>query len=521
MKELLSMLSAGRKLVPDKYRSKPFVFVFICIAVALDEFSVSGALTTSYSIAEHFHATTSTVSWVLSAYALTLGAFVILFGRLADILGPDKVFLAGVLSQALFSLLCAIPQPSIIAMIVFRAFQGIGGATLIPSGISIATHYFEGKALQLALGLISIVLTASFGVGCVMGGAFSLTPIGYQGFWYCICGIAVFCLFFLYLFMIPIEQTDEAKEMKVKDLDYPGVFFLVGGLLLIIFGLTESAEGWKDPKVYVPIPVGAVMVIGMFMFESFYIGPIQAKHAIEEKEVEPESQTTNGDSWVFRVQIFIPQQVFKLENFFSVLICLFVAYLYYISVLYCVIDYHIYVVGDSPLMASVKILPFIVGVIITPFIYNHELASKLGIKYVLVLSGLLELGCTVWLSRLDYRIADEYWKFEFVSLFIIGLNQNVIFLVYFNTVVVDTPLHLQGVVSGVVLTFGQIGVALGGAIFSTVIGNITTPTTPDQVLALHKHMRNAFYLPIAAYALYILVCMTVKNPKKRQEVSRD
>lgn len=536
---LFSFVSTGRKLVPDKYRNKNAVFAVICLAVSLDNLNVAGTLTTSYSIAEHFGASTSTVSWVVSAYALTLGSFIILFGKFADMFGPDNVFLFGVFNQALFALLCAIPQPSVEAMIVFRALQGIGGAALMPSGFGLAAHYFMGPGMEGALRLLGIVVTSSFSVGAVLGGAFSLTSIGYQSFFYFSAASAALFFVLLFFFIIPVERNQAAKDMHLRDLDFPGVFCLVVGLLLIIFGLTESAEGWNSPKVYIPIPIGGVLFIGMVLFETLYLTPIQntyQQNSVElekssdssdssddvpqevTQEIDPEShqhaQTISGDDWRVRVQLLFPAAVLRIRNFLPFLVSLFVIFMNYISTMYAIIEYHLYVEGNTPLLASVKILPLGAGLTFGCLIYREKWAHKIGIKWLVMLSALLVLGTVIWVSRIDYRIHNDFWKFDFASLFIMGYAVNLFFMIYLNSVMAETPLHLQGVVAGIFLTFGQIGVAIGGAVFSTVVGNVTAAVTPEEVLALHEKFRTSFYLPIAGSALFVLMSFTIKNPKK-------
>lgn len=180
--KIAEIYQRGRTIVPDKYRNKYVVYFLVLLGLTMDNFNVTGAITTEYSIEQMFNVSSTTASWTLSAYALTLGSFIIFFGRVGDIIGPHNAILLGSSGSAVFSLLTAVPQPSIIALIVFRAFQGMFAVALMPAGYAIAANYFHGEQLGMAIRFLAIVLITSFGVGTIAGGAFSLTKIGYQGF---------------------------------------------------------------------------------------------------------------------------------------------------------------------------------------------------------------------------------------------------------------------------------------------------------------------------------------------------
>lgn len=121
------------------------VYAIILSGTVLDNLSSASALTFSANIQKQFNTDSSTTSWVLSGYALTLGSFIMVSGKISDVIGPHNLYLIGITIFWISALICAcIPHTSIVALIVFRAIQGIGASTLIPSTIALTANYFTG-----------------------------------------------------------------------------------------------------------------------------------------------------------------------------------------------------------------------------------------------------------------------------------------------------------------------------------------------------------------------------------------
>ncbi|GMF08007.1 unnamed protein product [Ambrosiozyma monospora] len=187
--------------------------------------------------------------------------------------------------MALFALICAVIENSVIALIVFRALQGIGASALVPSGIALTAGYFahDIKLMQKANRFLLIALTGALGAGTVIGGAFALTDLGYKSFFYFVFALDFVCAIFLFFMISPVTRYD---RLHLKDLNYGGVFVLVVGLLLVILGLTEGGHNWRKPEAYVTLPIGFILVFFVFVFETVYIRRFRIKHANERPMVE-------------------------------------------------------------------------------------------------------------------------------------------------------------------------------------------------------------------------------------------
>lgn len=507
-----------RSIIPERYRWKPGVYFLILLATALDNFNVTATLIAQLSIKDHFGTTFAISSWVLSAYALTLGSFILLFGKLADILGPHNVFLFGVFTIWICSLITAAINNSIIALIIFRAFQGIGASALIPSGFALTANYFSSnpKHLQRAISGIIIALTASFGFGAIFGGAFDECKIQYKGLFYFVFASAFLLNFALLFLIIPITKTKEHEELKLANLNYLGVSVFIVGVLLIILGLTEGGESWKSPRAYVPIPVGFCMVISVFLFESVYIKNFK-NHYIEDmkKGFNPKKD------WRVDLDLLFPPECLKIPNFLVFLITVGFYYMAFTILMNSVIQYHLFVEKNSGIITACKLLPFTVGLVLSALTYNETLYKKIGIKVLLLGSCLLTLGSFVWLTQFRYYIENGYWIFEFGGLFLFGIGLNTFFNIYLNVVLSSTPLHLQGVVSGIYQTFAQVSLSIANALVASLLGALEMGTSVAVQNEMQKRFNHIHYLGYGflAFSFFILL-FTVDPPKESDEGSK-
>lgn len=474
-----------RTVVAPKWRPKALVYVLILLATSLDNFNVTATLISQRAIQSHFNTSFAVSSWVLSAYALTLGSFILLFGKLADILGPHNVFLFGVTTIWVCSLITAVIDSSVIALIVFRAFQGIGASALIPSGFALTANYFMDNArhLQMSISGLIIALTASFGFGALFGGAFNECAIQYKGLFYFVFAAAFTLDVALFFLILPIEKTKEHQDLKLKNLNYGGITAFIAGVLLIILGLTEGGESWKSPKAYVPIPIGVCMVISVFLFESLYIKRYQDKYKRDEA-----AGLQRKLNWKVNLDLLFPVECLKIPNFLVFLITVGFYYMAFTILMNSVIQYHLFVEMNSGIITACKLLPFTVGLVLSALSYHEKTYQRIGIKRLLLSSCLLTLGSFVWLTQLRYHINKSYFIFEFGGLFLFGIGLKTFFNIYLNVVLSNTPLHLQGAVSGIYQTFAQISLSIANALVASLLGALELGTS----VQLQKEMQNKF-----------------------------
>ncbi|KAG0688995.1 hypothetical protein C6P40_000254 [Pichia californica] len=504
----------ARNIVPMERRNVFVVYFFVLLATCLDNLNTATAFTLQANIQEVFKTDSSTASWVLSGYALTLGSFILVSGKISDIIGSHNFYLLGLLVLWICSLICAcLPTTSIITLIVFRAFQGIGASALVPSTLALAANYFTGKyAKYLPAAVVSFIvaLTGIFGIGMVLGGAFSETSIGYKSYFYFVFAYGLVINIILLFIIIPIEKTKEHENMKLKNIDFIGSALSIIGALLIILGLTEGGENWRKPKAYVPLIVGFFTFISSLLYERFYLKRFQQKNEHKDK----------SEDWRLQVELLYPPEIINIPNFLNLLIITGMYYSTFTMITAVGVQYYSLVEGDSPIIVAVKVLPFSIGLIFGALVYRPSYFNKLGLKRTFILSAIITLGTCIWFSRIDFRKNNSYWKFGFASMLLYGYGINMYFNIYIGVVVSNTPLHLQGVVNGIYQTCSQVLLSIGNALVPSIVGNIQLATTENAQLIIHNKLKTVLYVAMGFHVVILLIMIIfVKESKPKEEIT--
>ncbi|MGJ7415332.1 MFS transporter [Streptomyces cinereoruber] len=210
----------------------------------------------------------SALQWAVTAFALPSGGFLLLFGRIGDLYGRKRLFLAGLAVFGAASLLATLAwNPAV--FLTGRALQGLGAAAIVPTAMSLLTTTFpEGPLRDRALGISGTLLSLGFTVGMVLGGVMTDT-LG----WRSTMGLlAVFTLVVLPLApgLLPESRTPDRPR-----LDVPGAVSVTGGLLALIYALTTAAErGFGGADVRIALLAGVLLLAVFVRVESRHPAPL-------------------------------------------------------------------------------------------------------------------------------------------------------------------------------------------------------------------------------------------------------
>ena len=202
----------------------------------------------------------SAQQWIVDAYLVTLGSFILLAGSLSDLFGRKRVFVAGLIGFGVTSLLAAI-APGATVLIVARGLQGATGALLVPSSLAIIVANFKGAEQGKAIGTWTAWTGVAFIVGPLVGGA--LVDVSS---WRWVFAINV----------VPIAATvavvarmpAEPRPAEKSHVDLPGAILCAVGLGGMIYGLIEApARGWGAPSIYLPLVGGAAAFAAFLIYE--------------------------------------------------------------------------------------------------------------------------------------------------------------------------------------------------------------------------------------------------------------
>src|SRR6266511_769924 len=227
--------------------------------VVLDVAIVNVALP---SIKADLHFSQESLQWVVTAYAILFGGVLLLGGRLADLLGRRRMFMAGVLLFTAASLLDGLAW-SEGSLIAFRSLQGLGAALLSPAALSILTTMFrEGRERNLALGIWGAASGSGGAAGVLLGGALTSA---FNWSWIFFINIPVGLLV---LALTPFLLRESRADLDHRHFDTAGAATITGGLMLLVYAMTRATQhGWLTATTIGLLAASAALVLAFVVIE--------------------------------------------------------------------------------------------------------------------------------------------------------------------------------------------------------------------------------------------------------------
>jgi EmrB/QacA subfamily drug resistance transporter len=426
----------------NRHSSNPWVvLVLVCLAqfmVILDATIVNVALP---SIQIDLEMSNSNLQWIVNAYALLFGGFLLLGGRAGDLIGRKRVFLAGVVLFTLASLLCGLAQ-SELWLIVARGVQGLGAALVAPAALSIVTTTFrEGADRTKAMGVWAAIAVGGGAVGLVLGGFLTET---FSWPWIFFVNVPVGIV----AFVLSLRFVPESKDENLhRSFDVAGAVTVTGGLVALVYGIVRSSQvGWGSTEVIGTLALAAVLLIGFLL--------------IERRSVEP----------LVRLSIFAVRTIRGANVVMFIVACGLFA-MFFFNTLYLQ-----RVLGYSPLEAGLAFLPFTAGIIIGAGI-SQKLVPAIGAREVPIVGLIMAIAGLLLFLRLTPD--GEYLVDLLPGIMLTSIGMGLTFVPVTLIATSGIPDSDAGLASGLFNTSQQIGGALGLAILSTIATSTTTGVIED------------------------------------------
>src|ERR1700754_3460153 len=253
----LTLTAAGS---PD--RTRWFALALIVAAqfmVVLDVAIVNVALPT---IKTDLHFSQENLRWVVTAYSILFGGVLLLGGRVADLIGPRRLFMAGLALFTASSLLDGLAW-SEGSLIAFRALQGLGAALVAPAALSILmTTFAEGRERNLALGIWGAVSGSGGAAGVLLGGALT-SALSWSWIFFINVPVGI-----LVLAVSPRLVHESVADVAHRHFDVPGAISITGGLMLLVYGMTRAVQhGWGTTETIALLAASAVLVVTFVAIE--------------------------------------------------------------------------------------------------------------------------------------------------------------------------------------------------------------------------------------------------------------
>jgi EmrB/QacA subfamily drug resistance transporter len=448
-----------------RHSTNPWVILLlVCIAqfmVILDATVVNVALP---SIQKDLGLSEANLQWIVNAYTLVFGGFLLLGGRAGDLLGRKRLFLAGVVVFTVASLLNGLATNST-WLISTRALQGLGAAFISPAALAIiSTIFSEGKERGKALGVWAAIASGGSAVGLVLGGvltqAFSWPWIFYINV---PIGIAAFILS---LRLIP-ESMDEEAE---RSFDITGAVTVTGGLMTLVYAIVKAqSDGWTSAVTLGTFAGAAILLVAFIVTELRATAPL------------------------VRLSIFRVRSL-RAANVVMFLVASGLFAMFFFNSLYLQ-----RVLGYGPLKAGLAFLPFTAGIIVSAGLAS-QFAPRIGVRPVAVAGMILTALGMALLARIP--IHGAYVADVMPSILLTSLGLGAVFVPL--TLIATTGLEDsdQGLASGLFNTSQQIGGALGLAILSTLAASRSPGS--DKAALVH-----GFHWAFAGAAGFVLAGLAV------------
>ena len=423
--------------------------VFACVAIAqfmiILDVTVTNVALPVIKVQLHFG--NAAIQWVVTAYVLTFGGFLLFGGRAADLFGRRRMLLAGMVAFTVCSFLVAIsPDPAL--LVVLRGAQGISAALMSPAALSIVLATFgEGRERNQALGYWSMIASGGGAVGLLLGGVLT----SYAGWrWIFLINVPIGVVMSVVIArVVPAHEPGEARAR----LDVPGAVLATAGLMAAVFYFSQSPGwGWADART-LPALAGALALLA-----GFVVNEQRARNAL------------------------VPLTIFRSRNVSGANAAMAAVYagnlgMFFLITLYLQLVEHYSAVGTG-----IAFLPFpvVLGAVAAQM---RRLIARHGYRRYLILGPGLVTAGMVWVCFLP--VHGNYLLHLLPGFLVMPVGFGMSFPSAYAAATSGVPVRQAGLASGLITTSQQLGGAVGLAVISAVAASYTASlprTSGPQVL---------------------------------------
>jgi EmrB/QacA subfamily drug resistance transporter len=434
------------------------------------------------SIAEDLHFSRENLQWVVTAYAIAFGGFLMLGGRAADLLGRRRVFMVGVALFTVASLVCGLASSEGM-LIIARAVQGLGGAIISPAALSIVmTSFEEGAERNKALGVWGALGGSGAAVGVLAGGVLTDWAGWEWIFWVNVpVGAAV-------LLLTPFVVPESFRQTERRRYDPLGAVSVTAGLALLIYAISEAPNvGWATARTILLLIAAGALLIGFLVIERNVAEPLMPFRIFRVRTVAG----ANAVGALLGAVIF--------ANFF-------VLTLYVQGVL-----------GFSPLRTGFTFVAT-AGTAVVAAGVAQALTTRFGAKPIMTIGLILLSAAMVWYSQIP--VDGSYASDLLPGYLMVGVGIAFAFVPVSIAALAGVAEREAGLASGLINTSQQIGGAIGVAVASTVFSSRIDSLVADGKslpAALTGGYRWGFWALFVFAVLAVLAAVTLIRREEMAE----
>lgn len=480
--------SSGDVRMPSKWAVLAILAIGIFMAT-LDSSIVNISLPT---IATYFRVPLNgAVEWVIIAYLVVIAGVLLTIGRLADMVGRKILWVAGLIVFTLGSAICG-ASPTLLVLVISRAFQGLGGALIMSVSPAMLTSAFPPEERGRALGMNSVFVALGTSVGPTLGGVITAN---FSWRWIFYVNVPLGIIGVIASLLVLKERQNRARG----HFDPAGAFLLAVGLVALTLGLSFGQEwGWSSLGLILAMVITVIAIALLVVVELRVSDPII-------------------DFSLLRNRVFVSANVSLIMSFLALFAVSFMLPFYLEELR-----------GFSVIEAGLLLSPLPLTIaVIAPF--SGALADKIGTRWLAACG--LAIGCIglVLISQLNAQssVGDIIWR-----LVVTGVGQALFQSPNNSALMGSAPRSRQGVAAGFLATgrvMGQsISVALAGAIFTSMGGAVAGAILAQgiqhlpgaQVTTLQNTFTSAFHVAFIVCAAIAAVGVFTSLVRGKEEVSK-
>jgi EmrB/QacA subfamily drug resistance transporter len=413
------------ELDPNRWKS----LAIVCAAFFMTVLDVSIVNVALPSIGKSLHFSEQGLQWVITAYAITFGGFLLLGGRAADLLGRRRVFYVGVAVFTIASFLCGLAWSEGV-LIGARALQGLGAAIISPAALSIITTTFEeGPERNKALGIWGAIGGSGAAVGVLAGGVLT-KYLGWEWIFFVNVPVGALAL------VLAPRFVRESRSDREHTNDVAGAVTITAGLALLVYGVSQApSHGWTSSWTVSRLIASAVLLGAFLVVESRAKDPLMPFR-------------------IFRVRTVAGANVAGLllggvvfANFF--LLTLYVQNVLHYSALKTGVTF-VATAGSAVLWAG----------------FAQALVTRIGVKPVMAIGFVATVAGMLWYTQIP--VHASYASDLLPGYLIVGFALPFSFIPVSIAALAGVEPHEAGLASGLINTAQQVGGAIGVAVTSSV-----------------------------------------------------
>jgi EmrB/QacA subfamily drug resistance transporter len=416
------------------------------------------------------------LQWVVNAYTLTFGGLLMLGGRMSDLLGRRRVFLAGMVLFALASLAAGL-APSAGVLVAARAVQGIGAALLSPAALALVTVTFPaGRERNLALGIWGALAAIGGTLGVVAGGVL-IDSLGWEWIFFVNLPVAAIALI-----ATPLVVGESRREQAGAGFDIGGAILGTAGLTTLVFAVIRSEpSGWGSAEVLGLLGAAAILLAAFLWVESRSPDPL------------------------------VPLRLFRIRGLGISALALGLNGAAFLGMFFLTALYLQEVHGDSALQTGTQFVPMGIAAILSATV-GAQLVTRYGTRIMYIAGS--AIGVVGLLMLTQVGASASYATDILPGLVVFGLGLPLVGVSNQIAAVAEVPHEDAGAASGIVTTAFQVGGAIGLAIISTAATSRTGEVLAHgatQPQALAEGFQRGLYVA-AGIALLNLVVGAIRAP---------